>query len=243
MVDAQQTLLAVMLDKQHTLVRGLSDEEMFHTGIGENLLHRVLLRLLKLDEHGGILGEENLHKVGLAVLQEPGGGELEAARGVGKQHLEHGGHQTSGRDIMHGQQLAPLDQLLHGVESSREAGGVFHRRSIRTDAVEGLGKRRAAKTQRVGGEIDIIEEGVLFVFQHRAHCAAHIASLAGSGYDDSAGGKHLVLAIFLGHRQGVLSGGDVDAEGAGEVRASLDSLVKGGILSGVLAGPHPVGRE
>ena len=216
-VDAEQALCAFMLHEKHTLALRTSQGKEAHAGFREGLLHGRALGIGHLDHHGGIFGEEDLHEVGLAGGFEAFGADGEAAVGVGECHFKQGGHQSSGAHVVHGQHAIVLHQALHGCEGALEVVGVGHRRSIAADAVEALGEGRAAEPQGIGREVDIIELRFGLLLKHRCHCAAHVGGLARGRDDHGAGGELFFVAIFLCHRQGVLAGGDVDAESHGEV--------------------------
>ncbi len=242
-VDVDKVFLFAMGEHHDALGSRTADWEIFHSGFIKNLFNRFLGRIGNLNENCGILGKENLHEVGFAICAEAVGVDFKTALGVGKDHFKESCGQTAGADVMEGKQLAAFHELLHGVKSGGKFGRVLNGGHCRADLVKGLRQSRAAEFELIGREVYVVEGGVCSVDKDRRHRAADIGYLAGSRDDDGAGSEHLLITVFLSHREGVLAGGNVDTERAGEIRTSLHGAVKGGILAFVAAGPHPVGAE
>ncbi len=78
-----------------------------------------------LDHHTGVLSEEGLHDV--AILTDVVEVDMHTALRVGEAHLQEGGDQTTGRDVVTGHDPPLLDELLDGHEGIAEVFGVLHR--------------------------------------------------------------------------------------------------------------------
>ncbi len=234
---------AVVSEHHHALFLRTAHGEIFHPCLVENLLHGLALAVGHLDKHGGILGKKYLHDVGLAIHGKAVGIELHAALGVAESHFEHGGDQAARAYVVYSHQPACAHKFLHSVKCRAEACRIGHRGHGVAKAVECLRKGRAAEREGARREVYVIELRVKVVNHHRAHRAADICHLAGCRDYDCAGSVNLVGAVFLRHRQRVLARGDIDAQRAHEIGASLHGAVEGGILAGILARPHPVGAK
>ena len=204
----------------------------------ENLLY--LFALLYLDEDARVFAEENLHQILFGYFVER---YFQTALGIGKVHFEQRGNHTAGRDVVTGQNQLFLHQLLYGVEGGGKILTVLYRGNLFTYLVERLGKGRTAQLQPVEREVDVVDGAVDAGTQHGRNHFADVRHFGPGRDDDRARRIDLVVAIFLSHREAVLAGGDVDAQRAGKVAASLDGAVEAGILALVFAGPHPVGAQ
>ena len=133
--------------------------------------------------------------------------------------------------------------MLHGTEVLDKVIGI----DIGCGAsylAHGLSEGAAAEFECFATEVDVVQRRARCAFEHRRYGSFHIGNFAGSRYDDSAGGfDALSVGVFLSHGEAVLTGGDVYAQAAHEVAASLDCTVEGSIFAGVLARPHPVGAQ
>ena len=64
--------------------------------------------------------------------------------GIGEAHLEQGGNQTTGRDVVTSQNPTLLDHLLDSHEGISEVLGILHRRYIVAYLTQTLGEGRTA---------------------------------------------------------------------------------------------------
>ena len=81
-----------------------------------------------LNYHTWILCEECLHDV--AILADVVEIDVQTTLLVGKAHLEQGGNETTGRDIMTSHNPAFLDELLDSHKGISKVFGILHRRHI-----------------------------------------------------------------------------------------------------------------
>ena len=79
MVDAQQALGAVVLQKDDAFGVRTAHGAVPYVGLGEDALHGRALGVVYLNHHGGILGEKNFDEVGLATRHEALGAHGNAA--------------------------------------------------------------------------------------------------------------------------------------------------------------------
>ena len=138
-----------------------------------------------------------------------------------------------------------FNELLNGHEGVAEVFGILDGGDVAADLSESLCKCRASEFQGIEREVDVVEAAFGHVLHDGADNLADIAHLAAGADDDGSRADNLVtVGIFLGHREGVLAGGDIDLQCAAEVAESLYCGVKAGVLALLCAtGPHPVGRE
>ena len=98
----------------------------------------------------GILGEEHLDEVGLHHAVEV---DVHAPGGVGEVHLEQGGYEAAGADVVLGQEQAAFVECLESTESAGEGFGGFHGGSVMTHGAEALHEGRTAEFQLVAAEV------------------------------------------------------------------------------------------
>ena len=138
-VDVERQLLLAGLDNQRAAVLygvaylGVADALLVHE-FGKVLLVGVA----DFHHDAGILGKERLHHV--AVLAEVVQVDVHAALGVGEAHLQQGGNQTAGRDVVSGHDPSFVYQLLNGHEGVGEVFYILHRRHVAAHLAEALRK-------------------------------------------------------------------------------------------------------
>ena len=213
-----------------------------HAGVFEYLLHFVLVLVGHLDDDTRVFGKEYLDEVVFLNLVEA---DFHTSLHVREAHLEQGGDETAGRDVVSGQDEALVHQLLNGQEGVAEVFGVLHGRHVVAHLAQRLGEGRTAQLQVVEAEVDVVERRLVVVHQHGRNHLLHVAHLAAGRYDDRTRSDDLAtVGVFLRHGEGVLARRYVDLQGTTEVAQCLDGRVEACILTLLrAAGPHPVGRE
>ena len=104
-----------------------------YTSLVHYLLELMLVLVGNLHHHAGVLGQENLHDVVTAELVHV---HFHSAFGVGKAHFQQRGNQSTGRDIVSGQNQPVVHQLLHGIERVAEIFGILAGRHVGTDLIQ-----------------------------------------------------------------------------------------------------------
>ena len=107
-----------------------------------------------LDNHAGVLGEEELHDVIVGDVMEI---DVHTAVGVGKGHLEQCGDETTGRDVVASHNPTAVDELLHCLEAVSEVLGIGYSGHIVAYLAEALCKGGATQTLCVEAEVDMVE--------------------------------------------------------------------------------------
>lgn len=107
-----------------------------------------------LDNHAGVLGEEELHDVIVGDVMEI---DVHTAVGVGKGHLEQCGDETTGRDVVASHNPTAVDELLHCLETVSEVLGIGYGGHIVAYLAEALRKGGATQTLGVEAEVDMVE--------------------------------------------------------------------------------------
>ena len=142
------------------------------------------------------------------------------------------------------QDLPLIDQLLDRTEGVSEVVHVHDVGCGGAHLAERLVEGGASEVTVAEGEVDIQHRAPRGVLQHRVGDPADIGHLGSRSDDQCTGsGDPLPVGVGLGHREGVLAGRDIDPEGYGKVGCRPDGSVKPGVLTGIAAGPHPVGGE
>jgi len=141
------------------------------------------------------------------------------------------------------EQPAP-DQILDSGKRPDQVSRVSHIGNLCPQPIEHLGKGTASQRKGASGEPDIQKHRALLKLHHRAHSAADIRNFGNARNQHRARSQHLLpVGVFLGHGQRILPRGNVDAQGNTKIAGGLHGLVQTGILTLVLARPHPVGAQ
>ena len=241
-VDVQRLLEVTLADSQTAFARGRTYIYITHASFVHEFLELGFVLGADLNDHPGILGEENLlNVVGFKVDEV----DLHAAMGVGKAHLQQAGDETAGADVVTCQQQFLAHTFLHGIEGIAEVFGVGAGRNIGAYLAMNLCKGATAQAQLIKGEVDVVEGRLGLVGQHGTDDLADVADLTAGRHNDGARSDNLAaIGVFLGHGEAVLARGNVDFQSATEVRERFDGVVETGIFTLLrTAGPHPVGAE
>ena len=120
-VDVEGLLEVALTYAQRTLARGRTYIYICYAGFFHDVLELGLVVGGYLHDDAGVLGEEDLGDVLCLEVDEV---DLEAAVGVGEAHLEEGGDETSGADVVAGEEELAAHTLLDGIEGVAEVFGV-----------------------------------------------------------------------------------------------------------------------
>ena len=148
-----------------------------------------------LDYHTGILCKQRLDDV--SVLADVVQVDVHAALCVGERHLQQGGDETAGRDVVTCHHPTTVNQFLNGVEGIGKVFSVFHRRHVVPHLAEALRKGRAAEVLLVEREVDVVDAGVLIVHQYGADHLLDVAHLAACRDDDRSRRDNLLTVGVL----------------------------------------------
>ena len=239
-VDAELIGGTVLADQDVAFFAGDTQLDIADTGIFEDFLHFRSVLVGYLDDDTRIFGEEGLHDVVFLQLVEI---DLHTAFRVGKAHFEQGRDETTGRNVVTGQEETLMDQFLNSEERIAEIFRILDGRYVAAYLIQGLCEGRTAQLQGVEREVDVVEAALRVVLHDGADNLADIAHLAAGADDDgSRADDFLAAGVFLGHGQGVLAGGYVDLQFAAEIGEGFHGGVETGIFTFLRAArPHPVG--
>ena len=111
---------------------GISNFGKAHALFLQKVLELLLVVVTDLNDHTRILCEESLHYIRLPSFGGVGGGyivqvDVHTALGVGEAHLQQGGDQTTGRDVVTGHDPTLFNHLLNSHEGIGKVLGVLHR--------------------------------------------------------------------------------------------------------------------
>ena len=126
-VDAELVVAALHAHHDVTFIGGYTQLDVAYAGVIENLLYTRCIVVAHLDDYTRVLGKECLHDIGANQLVQA---DLHTALYVGKAHLQQGGNQTAGRDVVTSHYQPFVDQLLYGHEGIAEVFGVLHGRYV-----------------------------------------------------------------------------------------------------------------
>ena len=235
-VDVDFCGVELVANYQSTFRYGFADDGVVCAGVFEDLLHAAEVGCL--DYNARILAKQCAAHV--VVLHA----EVNAALHVGKTHLQQRNDDTARRNVVSCQYKSLIYKRLHGVEGFAERLGTCHIGTVVAQSAQDLRKTRSAQRWRRVGEVYIYKCGFGNVLDVGCNNLLDVAHLAGCR-DDYRAGRHYLLAvgIFLGHRERILAGGDVDAECNCKFACSLHSRIQAGVFALVFAGPHPVGTQ
>ena len=104
-----------------------------YTCIFQNLLDFCLVLVGYLDNYTRIFGEQNLHDVIALNLVEV---DFHTAFCIGKAHFQKGSNQTTGRNIVSGQNQAFVHQFLNSQECIAEVFRILYSRHVIAHLVE-----------------------------------------------------------------------------------------------------------
>ena len=195
-----------------------------------------------LYDNARILGKEDFHDVVSLKAVEV---DLQSSPRIGETHFQQGGDEASGADVVSSQNESSADAVLNGIEGIAEVFGRGAAGNVGAHLSLCLGESASSEAEGIEREIDMIEGALRFVGQHGADNLADVRYLASCRNDDGTWSNHFPsVGVFLRHGEAVLACGDIDAEGAAEVRKRLDSCIEACILALLrAAGPHPVSAE
>ena len=146
LVNVEVAVATTLLHHNLTLLNRLTYFHEAHTCLIQQILHSLLVGVLHLNNHTRVLCKEQLHRVALVDAVEV---HLDAALLVGKCHLQKGGDETAGTDIVTSQKQFLLHQLLHSQESIAEVFWILHGRHITSHLAQALCKGRTTQLQGV----------------------------------------------------------------------------------------------
>ena len=145
-VDVEIAVATALLHHNLTLCNRLTDFHEAHTCLIQQILHDLLVGVLHLNNHTRVLCKEQLHRVALIDAVEV---HLDAAFLVGEGHLQKGGDETTGTDVVTCQEKSLLHQVLHGQEGITEIFRILHCRHVAAHLAEALRKSRTTKFQGI----------------------------------------------------------------------------------------------
>ena len=131
-IYAELVLRTVLCHLDEAFVRRMSQLEIAHTGIVHDFLELRLMFVGNLHHHTRILSQENLHDVMAAEFVQR---DFHTAFHIRETHFEQSGNQTSGRNVMTGQNQTFVYQRLHGIESITEIFRILADRHVRTHLI------------------------------------------------------------------------------------------------------------
>ena len=242
LVDIQRLFEVTLADADATVARGRTYINISYSGFVHQFLELFFVLGADLYNDTRVLSKENLHDVVCLEVDEV---DLHTALGVGEAHLQQGGDETAGADVVSSEEKTLADTFLNGIECVAEIFGVGASGDIRAHFSLTLGECTASETQLIEREVDMVECGFRLIGQHGADDLADIADFAaGSDNDGSWSNDFCAIGVLLGHREAVLTCRDVDLQGAAELRKSFHGAIESGVLTFLRAArPHPVCAE
>ena len=106
-----------------------------------------------LNDDTGILGEERLHDVvAVEVVQV----DVETTLRVAESHLEQGGDESAGRDVVASHHPSAANQLLHGIEAIDKVFGILHCRHVVANLAKALCEGRTTQPLLIEREVDVV---------------------------------------------------------------------------------------
>ena len=146
---------------------------------------------------------------------------------------------------MSGKDQSFVDQLLYGEESIAEVFGILYARHFIAYFTQRLCKGGTAQFQLVEAEVYVVKGGLCIVHKYGRYHFLHVGNFTAGRYDDRTRSNDFAsVGIFLGHRQRVLTGGNIDLQCAAEVAQCFDCLIETCVFTFLrTARPHPVGGQ